>query len=152
MYEQDLFVCDKCFEDHGLIAFIRSNASANECSFCSAIDDGPIAASIDDVSEHFIECLLQEYALAVNQLGWTGSEGGYYGQHWDAEKLALDELELEFPQDNPELLLPPLFGEYYDQAKSTCKLDFPPRRSELCVTNGLKEVALANTRTAYPFP
>ena len=113
MYEQELFVCDKCFEDHGLIAFIRSNASANECSFCSAIDDVPIAASIDDVSEHFIECLLQEYALAVNEL--AGSEGRYYGQHWDAVELALGELELEFPQNNPELLLAPLFGEYYDQ-------------------------------------
>ena len=115
MDEHELFVCKNCFEDPGLIAYVRRNASANGCSFCSAINDVPIAASIDDVSEHFIECLFREYSLAVNELGWTGSEGGYYGQHWYAEEFALDVLELEFPQDNLELLLPPLFGEYYDQ-------------------------------------
>ena len=115
MYAQESFVCDNCFEDSGLVEFVRSNASATECSFCPTKDDVPIAASIDDVSAHFIECLFREYDLAVNELGWIGSEGGYIGRHWYAEELAFDELELEFPQDNLELLLPPLFGEYYDQ-------------------------------------
>ena len=74
----------------------------------------PIAASIDDVSAHFIECLFREYDLAVNALGWIGAEGGYIGRHWPAEELVF-ELELELPQDNLESLLPHLFGEYYDE-------------------------------------
>ena len=115
MYAQGLFVCGNCFEDPGLVEFIRSNASATECSFCPTKDDRPIAASIDDVSAHFIECLFREYDLAVSALGWMGSEDGYIGQHWYAEELALEELELEFPQDNLKSLLPNLFGEYYDQ-------------------------------------
>ena len=115
MHEQELFVCENCFEDPGLITFIRSNVSANECSFCSAIDDAPMAVSIHDVSKHFIECLFREYSLAVDELGWIGSEGGYIGQHWHPEDLALDELELEFPKNNFGLLLPLLFGEYYEE-------------------------------------
>ena len=121
MYKQELFVCDDCFEDPGLVEFIRNNASASECSFCPAKDDVPIAAPIDDVSEHFIDSLFQEYSLAVSELGWIGSEGGYIGQHWLAEELAFDELELEFPKDNLESLLPHLFGEHYDQ--DWCKRD-----------------------------
>ena len=115
MHEDGLFVCDNCFENPGLVEFIRSNASAIECSFCSTKDDVPIAASIDEVSKYFIECLFREYDLAVNELGWMGSDEGYFGRHWYAEELAFEELELEFPQDNSESLLPQLFGEYYDQ-------------------------------------
>ena len=65
MYAQESFVCDNCFEDTGLVEFIRSNASAIECSFCPTKDDVPIAASIDDVSAHFIECLFREYDLGM---------------------------------------------------------------------------------------
>ena len=115
MYALEPFVCENCFEDPGLIEFIRSNASAIECSFCPTRDEVPIAASIDEVSTHFVECLFQEYDLAVNALGWIGSEGGYIGQHWYAEELVADVLELEFPQDNQEQLLPHLFGEYYQE-------------------------------------
>ena len=112
MYARELLVCDNCFKDPGLVEFIRSNASAIECSFCPTKDDVPIAASIDDVSEYFIKCLIREYDLAVNALGW---EGGYIGIHWNAGDLAADELELEFPQDNLESLLPLLFGEYFEE-------------------------------------
>ncbi len=111
MNSYGLFVCDSCFEDLGLIEFIRDNASANKCSFCPAQDDVPIAAHIDDVSAHFRECLFMEYDLAVNALGW---EGGYIGTHWDPENLVAYELELEFPQDNLDSLLPHLFGDYYE--------------------------------------
>lgn len=111
MYQEE-FVCYNCFEDSGLVQFIKNNASANECTFCSEEYDAPIAVSIDDVSEHFIESLFREYDLAVEQLGW---DGGYIGVYWDAYDLAFEMLELEFPQSNEELLLPRLFGGYYDQ-------------------------------------
>ena len=115
MNAQEQFVCENCFDDPGLIAFVRRYASSNGCSFCSTTNDETKAASIDDVSEHFIECMFREYSLAVEELGWMSSEGGYIGNYWSAEELAYGDLELEFPQGNLELLLPLLFGEYYDQ-------------------------------------
>lgn len=114
MCAQDSFVCDNCFEDPGLIAFIRNNVCAQKCQFFSATGDVSIAASVADVSEHFIECLLREYSLAADELGLTDLKESLISQQWDAQDLALDELALEFPQDNMELLLPLLFSEYYD--------------------------------------
>ena len=108
-------MCEYCLEEPGLVEFIRNNAFANECSFCARKDHLPIAAPIDEVSTHFIRCLFREYDLAVELLGWMGSDEGFFGQHWVAEDLAFEELELEFPQDNQDQLLPQLFGEYYDQ-------------------------------------
>ena len=102
------------FEDAGLKRFVDQNAVARQCSFCPTVGDNPIAAPVEDVSEHFLTCLQQEYDLAVNQLGWVGSEGGYIGLHWDGFDLATDELELEFPQDNAWELLSALFGELFD--------------------------------------
>ena len=75
MNGDDKFVCVNCFEDTGMVNFIKENAVAKRCSFCPSVDSVPIAASTDCVSEHFIECLFQEYDLAVNQLSWVGSEG-----------------------------------------------------------------------------
>ena len=114
MYHAE-FVCMYCFEDAGLIGFIRTHVSANECSFCSSSRSYPIAAPMHLVSEHFTRCLFQEYDLAVEQLGWSGREGGWIGGAVDAEELAYHVLELEFPQDNGDTLLPLLFGEYADQ-------------------------------------
>ena len=79
-------------------------------------EGAPIAASIDEVSEHFVQCLFREFDLAVNVLGWDGPEGGWQGaSYWDAYDLAFDVIELEFPQGNEYLLLPRLFGEHIDQ-------------------------------------
>ena len=115
MRARDLFVCGDCFEDPGLVEFIGDNASAEECSFCATRGEEPIAAPMHEVSEHFIECLLREYDLAVNALGWIGSEGGYFGMHWDAEELVFDVLEMEFPKENHEQLVPQLFGAYNEE-------------------------------------
>ena len=57
-----------------------------------------------------------EYDLAANQLGWVGSEGGWVGApHWNSDDLLFYELELDFPQDNQDDLLPYLLGEHMDQ-------------------------------------
>ena len=74
----------------------------------------PIAASVCVVRAHFIECLGQEYDLAVGQLPWIGSEGGWIGPNWDVYEL-LHVIELDFPQENEDLLLPVLFGEFFEQ-------------------------------------
>ena len=108
------FVCVGCFDDPGMVNFVWANAVATECSFCGNWSDGPFAASIVLVSDHFLDCLFTEYDLAGNQLGWDGSEGGWIGANWDASELLM-EIEFEFPQDNGEELVDHLFGEYADQ-------------------------------------
>lgn len=110
-----MFVCINCFEDTGLVNFIKANAIAESCSFCTSKDNIPIATSIREVEEHFMSRIFQEYDLAANHLGWDKEENGWFGISWDTYDLVLDELELEFPQDNMETLLPLLFGEYLDQ-------------------------------------
>ena len=109
-----MFVCVNCFDDPGLVSFIKENAVEEECSFCPTVGTTPIAACVDEVSKHFLECLYREYDLAVNQLGWEGREGGWMGTYWDSDEL-VEKLELEFPQDNRYQLLPYLFGEDRDQ-------------------------------------
>ena len=114
MHQGEKFVCVYCFEEPALVRFVREKAVSNDCSFCPARDSVPIATSMDMVAEYFIKCLLREYDFSVNQIGWDGSEGGWTYISWDAYELALDELELEFPQENERELLPYLFGDYFD--------------------------------------
>ena len=115
MSRLEKFVCVNCFEELGLLKFVEENAVAEECSYCPSKGKITIAAPIEDVSRHFLECLFREYDLSVNQLGWIGSEGGWIGNSWNAQELAFDVIELEFPRENEEQLLPDLFGDYYDQ-------------------------------------
>lgn len=115
MHATDGFVCANCFGDPGLVRFVQKNAVSNGCSFCQTMGPEPIAADINLVSGHFLARVFEEYDLAVEQLGWIGSEGGWIGPHWDAWELALEELGLEFPNRNEGKLLPLLFGEHYEQ-------------------------------------
>ena len=115
MAQNGPFVCNNCFRDPGLVGFIQENAVSNECSFCQTKCCGPIAASMDEVSAYFMNCIRQEYDPAVNVPPGVGSEGGWIGTYWRAYDLALEELGLEFPQDNHDQLLPHLFGLDYEQ-------------------------------------
>lgn len=100
------FVCVNCFEDPGLVSFIKENAVTTSCSFCPSQNQVPIAAPIDDVSVYFLECLFQEYDLAVNVLGWISSKEGWFGTFWSAEELVSDVIGLGFlslaPKTGPQ--------------------------------------------------
>ena len=113
MPEQSKFVCYLCFEDNGLIEFIKDYAESKQCSYCINVGKEAIAAPIEDVSQHFTDCLFQEYSRAVDEMGWI--DGRWVGQFWDADELATDILGLEFPQGNEKQLLPALFRDHYEQ-------------------------------------
>ena len=70
---------------------------------------------MDDLSQHFLSCLYQEYDLAVELLGWASSEGGWLGEFWDSSELAHYVLELEFPRCNDSRILWSLFDEHFEQ-------------------------------------
>ena len=112
--EEGQFVCVNCFDDPGMVDFVWANAVAEECSFCDHRSDEPFAAPIEQVSEHFLECLFTEYGLAGSQLGWDSEEDGWFGTYWDSSDLLFD-IGFEFPQDNGEDLVDHIFGEYADQ-------------------------------------
>ena len=106
MYEQELFVCNNCFEDPGLVEFIKSNASATECSFCPTKADVSIAAPVDDVSTHFIKCLFREYDLAANALGWSGSEVAQFRcGDWDAATKTVHKIRAWDLRHEPKSIL-----------------------------------------------
>ena len=110
-----MYVCLNCFGDPGMVQFVEDSAVSDECSYCSSSSSVPIAAPIDAVADHFIDCIHQEYDDAANQLGWDGSEGGYQGAYWDSFELTSDVLGLDFPQGNWDVLLPELFSNRLDQ-------------------------------------
>ena len=112
LYRLNMYVCVNCFDEPGLVSFIESKAVERECYFCGTVGSRPIAAHIDDVSEHFLRCLSEEFDDANNLLGW---EGDFIGQNWHTYDLLFDVLGLEFPQGNQDKLLPELMGSRIDQ-------------------------------------
>ena len=115
MWTADEFICTRCLVDPDLAKFVAKNSVAQQCTFCETTSNLPIAAPMDDVSQHFLSCLYQEYDLAGNQLGWASSEGGWLGEFWDSSDLAFYILELEFPRGNDSRILCSLFGEQFEQ-------------------------------------
>src|ERR1700733_2872717 len=102
---EDVFVCSECIDDPGLRKFIRENAMEDRCDYCEEESTKPIGTSVADLGRHMIECLTEDYAYAVNNLGWDGREGGYQGaNHWDTWDLLIDEIEISLPRDNGKLL------------------------------------------------
>jgi hypothetical protein len=97
-------VCDRCFGDKDINAFIKSTAESPECDFCdrrSRTKD--IAAPLDGVVDFILEAIGREYERAVEALGWDGAEGGYQGAHWDSRDL-IDQIGLDLPNDDGRLL------------------------------------------------
>jgi hypothetical protein len=57
----DLVVCADCFKDEGIKGFIEENPTDEECSFCGATADEPIAAPIREVAEFIEEGIRRAY-------------------------------------------------------------------------------------------
>ena len=100
--EPRMCVCGACITNPGIVEFIRCNAFAEQCSFCSGRDSTPIAAPIDEVGQYINYCLNSEYDDAANQLPYESREGGYLWDHWDTWDLLFDEHALDLPNETPE--------------------------------------------------
>lgn len=98
------FVCAQCFSDEGLQAFVESHAENNECDFCGATADEPIAASFSDVAEHIFACIGKYYDDPANAgLAYETREGGWQGETYTTEEI-LDEVDLDFPNTGGDRL------------------------------------------------
>ena len=102
-YSQDEFVCGACFNDDGLKEFVSAHAGENECSFCGAVSDEPIAAPIDEVIDYIGECIGRYYDDPANTLPYESAEGGYQGTTYTTEEV-LEAVELDFPNDHQSRL------------------------------------------------
>jgi len=99
------YVCDRCFGDDTIKGFIKANTSHTECDFCGRQgDEQPIAAPLVDVADLINDSIAREYQRAVEILPWDSGEGGYQGRHFDSYDLLRDEIGLELPNDDGQLL------------------------------------------------
>jgi Zn ribbon nucleic-acid-binding protein len=97
--QDDLYVCNKCFGDDGLQAFIEDNAVERFCSFCGRKSKKPISAHLEDVVSYIEDCIHEEYDDPANWLPYESAEGGYQGETWITFELLSDEIGIDLPKD-----------------------------------------------------
>jgi hypothetical protein len=97
----DLVVCGECFADEGIKGFIEANATNEECSFCGATSEEPIAAPIYEVAEFIEEGIRREYGNPDEcGMSWDSEDQRYYpGKTYDTEDLVSDYVDLPNDQD-----------------------------------------------------
>ena len=98
------FVCGECFSDEGLQKFCGDHAESNDCDFCGATADEPIAAPLGEVLDYIHRCVYQFYDDPANAgLAYESAEGGYQGTTYLTDEI-FEELELDFPKDKADRL------------------------------------------------
>lgn len=83
----DGYVCDTCFSDPALIAYVKDNAIENECDFCGRKEGRPIAASADEVVDLIMESIRTEWTDPVEELAYDSAEGGYQGHQIEFDQV-----------------------------------------------------------------
>ncbi|HEY0392781.1 MAG TPA: HEPN-associated N-terminal domain-containing protein [Solirubrobacterales bacterium] len=81
------YVCDECFSDYALIAYVKEHATENECDFCGRKEDRPIAAPADDVVGLIMESIRTEWTDPVEELAYDSAEGGYQGHQIEFDQV-----------------------------------------------------------------
>jgi len=81
------YVCDECFSDYALIAYVKEHATENECDFCGRKEDRPIAAPADDVVGLIMESIRTEWTDPVEELSYDSAEGGYQGHQIEFDEV-----------------------------------------------------------------
>lgn len=96
----DLAVCGQCFSNEGIRGFIEENSEEEECSFCGATSNEPIAAPIRDVARFIEEGIRREYGNPDDcGMSWDSEDQRYYpGSTYDTEDLVSDHVDL--PNDH----------------------------------------------------
>lgn len=81
------YVCDECFSDYALIAYVEEHATENECDFCGRKGDRPIAAPADDVVGLIMESIRTEWTDPIEELAYDSAEGGYQGHQIELDEV-----------------------------------------------------------------
>jgi hypothetical protein len=81
------YVCDECFLDDALIAYVKEHATEKECDFCGRKEDRPIAAPADDMVGLIMESIRTEWTDPVEELAYDSAEGGYQGHQMEFDEV-----------------------------------------------------------------
>src|ERR1035437_7811777 len=103
-YTSDDNVCERCFHDKGIKAFIRKRVSERECSVCSRKSKKPIAAPADQVLAFIVYRLHRHYEDAYGNAPFDKESWEYYVETWDMEELIEEELSDAAPFETLEWL------------------------------------------------
>ena len=97
----DRAVCADCFSDIGIKRFVEENAVSEECSFCGATSDEPIAAPLDEVVEFIEQGIRTAYGNPDEcAMSWDQEDQRYYpGKTYDTDELLYDYLDLPLDED-----------------------------------------------------
>lgn len=101
----DKLICENCIGDFFLKDFIHINGSEKECDYCSSV---AVCIELEDLMQEIMDGIWTEHALAVDELGWDGEEGGYVGAYsYDTYDLVYETLapELKLDDANAERIL-----------------------------------------------
>ena len=83
-------VCGKCGGDYALAEVVAGNATENQCDYCGAESENPIAADVEVVLDRMGSSIASEYDQAVDAL--SRDEGEYVGAAtYDIEEVLADE-------------------------------------------------------------
>lgn len=83
----DGLVCDRCFTDAAIIAYVQANAASETCDYCQRTGTEPIAANADDVASLIMDGIVTEWVNPVEELFYETAEGGYQGQQIDFDEV-----------------------------------------------------------------
>ena len=99
-YQSDLTVCGECFDDESIKGFIEETATNEECSFCDATSEEPIAAPIREVARFIEEGICREYGNPVEcGMSWDSEDQRYRpGETYDTSDLVSEHVDL--PNDH----------------------------------------------------
>lgn len=114
------FVCDQCFSDEAIAAYVRENVVSEKCDFCGRTADEPIAAIADDVAGLIMDGVKTEWVDPVEELAYDGAEGGYQGQQIDFSEV----LEAVGNPIETYEFQEALASATYDHTTSWCKRDY----------------------------
>jgi len=71
------FVCAECFTDSSIQRVVEGAIASDVCTFCGAQSDEGIAAPLETVMQHVVQCLRLHYDDPANCLPHDSAEGGY---------------------------------------------------------------------------
>ncbi|NCT81661.1 MAG: RES family NAD+ phosphorylase [Comamonadaceae bacterium] len=101
-------VCSNCIGDADLRRWIRAQDGARGCDFCRR-SDAP-TADLERFSDHVESCLRRWWSLAIDELPYDSSEGGYQGSRLYDTYDVLEMARLDFPRDRNDRLRDALVG------------------------------------------
>lgn len=102
LHGDDRRVCAGCFDDGDLKMMIREAGTYGPCEFCGTRRAKTVELSY--VTQHISERANTFYGKAVEQLPYESAEGGYQGNNFDTYELLTEEIEIELPRDDGNLL------------------------------------------------